>query len=322
MSVEFAEKTTHEKTTHKVRVSASAGVVYALFADAVNWPLYFSPSVHVERLEFDGERERLRTWCFLDGELKSWTSWRRLDPVKRRVEFRQELPAPPLSALGGIVTVRSDGPDSCELELVYDFSVVDGLPADVAWAERAAEGHTRSQLSGLKAIAERWARLDELILTFEESVHVNGPAELVYDFLYRAADWPEMVPHVTRVDLTEDEPGVQRMSMETLTEYGTQAADSVRICFPHAERIIHKQVTTPALIQAHTGEWSVVPDERGVTVIAQHTVVLREEDIATELGEHATLDHARRRVREAIGRNSRVLLAHAKQHAETAVRML
>ena len=74
MSVEFAEKTTHEKTTHKVRVSASAGVVYALFADAVNWPLYFSPSVHVERLEFDGERERLRTWCFLDGELKSWTS--------------------------------------------------------------------------------------------------------------------------------------------------------------------------------------------------------------------------------------------------------
>jgi aromatase len=317
MSVEVAEK-----TTHKVHVSAPAGVVYALFADAVNWPLYFSPSVHVERLEFDGERERLRTWCFMDGQLKSWTSWRHLDPVNRRVEFRQELPASPLSSLGGIVNVRPEGPNSSELELLYDFSVVDDLPADLAWAERAADGHSRSQLAGLKAVAERWERLDELVLTFEESVHVNGPAELVYDFLYRAGDWPDMVPHVTRVDLTEDEPGVQRMSMETLTEYGTHTTDSVRICFPHAERIIHKQTTPPALLRAHTGEWSVVPEERGVTVIAQHTVVLREENIAAELGEQASVEHARRHVREAIGRNSRVLLAHAKQHAETAVRML
>ncbi|MFJ3673966.1 aromatase/cyclase [Streptomyces sp. NPDC090106] len=317
MSVALADK-----TTYKVRVAAPAGVVYALFADAVNWPLYFSPSVHVERLEFDGERERVRTWCFMDGQLKSWTSWRHLDPVNRRVEFRQELPAPPLSSLSGVVHVRPDGPHDSELELLYDFTVVDDRPADMAWAERAAEGYTRSQLTGVKAVAERWARLDELILTFEESVRVNGPAELVYDFLYRAADWPEMVPHVTRVDLTEDEPGVQHMTLETLTEYGTHTTGSVRICFPHAERIIHKQTTTPALVEAHTGEWSVVPEERGVTVIAQHTVVLREEDITAELGEHAGLDQARRHVRESIGRNSRVLLAHAKQHAETAVRML
>ncbi|MEV7347027.1 aromatase/cyclase [Streptomyces sp. NPDC093544] len=317
MSVEFADR-----TTHKVQVSAPAGVVYALIADAVNWPLHFAPSIHVERLEFDGERERLRTWCVMDGRLKSWTSWRYLDPVKRCVEFRQELPAPPLSALGGIMSVRPQGPHSSEIELLYGFSVTGDLPDDVAWVERAVDVHSRLQLAGLKAVAERWTRLDELVLSFEESVHVNGPAELVYDFLYRAGDWPQTVPHVTRADLTEDVPGVQRMTMETLTEYGTHTTNSVRICFPHAERIIYKETATPTLLESHTGEWSVVPDERGVTVTAQHTVVLREESIAAELGEHASLAHARRHVREALGRNCRVLLALAKQHAESAVRML
>ncbi|MER6187629.1 MULTISPECIES: aromatase/cyclase [unclassified Streptomyces] len=317
MSAEIADK-----TRHKVHVSAPAGVVYALIADAVNWPLYFSPSVHVERLELDGERERLRMWSLMDGQLKSWTSWRHLDPVQRRVEFRQELYAPPLNSMGGVLNVRAEGPQDTELELWYDFSVAGDLPDDVAWVERVADGNSRVQLAGLKAVAERWTRLDELVLTFEDSVHIDGPPELVYDFLYRAGDWPELVPHVTRVDLTEDAPGVQRMSMETLTEYGSHTTDSVRICFPHAERIIFKETTTSPLLEAHTGEWSVVPDERGVTVIAQHSVVLHEENVAAELGEHASLAHARRYVREALGGNCRVLLAHAKKHAESAVRML
>jgi aromatase len=297
-------------------------VVYGLIADAVKWPLYFSPSIHVEQLEFDGERERLRMWSLMDGQLKSWTSWRHLDPVERRVEFRQELPASPLTSLGGTLNVRSEGPHCTELELLYDFSVTGDLPDDVAWVERVADGNSRAQLADLKGFAERWTRLDELVLSFEDSVRINGPAELVYDFLYRAGDWPELVPHVTRVDLTEDAPGVQRMTMETLTEDGSHTTESVRICFPHAGRIIYKQTATPTLLEAHTGEWSVIPDETGVTVVAQHSVVLREENIAAVLGEHAGLAHARRHVREALGRNCRALLAQAEKHAESAVRML
>ncbi|MFI8537555.1 aromatase/cyclase [Streptomyces aquilus] len=309
---------------HRVHVSAPAGVVYALTADAVKWPLFFTPSVHVEQLEFDGEQERLRVWCLIDGELKSWTAWRHLDPVRRTVEFRQELPSSPFHSLHGVFTVRSEGPHDTELELRYDFSASGGRPGDTERLVAITEGNARSELANLKAVAERWTRLDELTLTFEDSVHIKGPAELVYDFLYRAADWPELVPHVTRVDLTEDVPGVQHMTMETLTEYGAHSTDSVRICFPHAERIVYKDTATSPLVQAHTGEWSVVPDERGVTVIAQHTVVLSDSaDVVTSvLGEHADLAHARQYVREALGRNCQVLLTHAKTHAESAVRML
>ncbi|MFD3701211.1 aromatase/cyclase [Streptomyces sp. NPDC058646] len=317
MSAEHAAR-----ATYKVRVAAPAGVVYGLLADAVKWPLYFSPNAHVERLEFDGERERLRMWTLMDGRLKSWISWRHLDPLERRVEFRQELPASPLGSMGGTLTVRPRGRDETELEVLYDFSVTGGLPDDVAWAERATDGASRTQLADLKAFAERWTRLDELVLSFEDSVRVTGPPELVYDFLYRAGDWPGQVPHVTRVDLTEDAPGVQRMTMETLTGHGPHTTGGVRISFPHAGRIVYKETTPPPLLEAHTGEWVVVPDETGVTVIAQHNVVLREADVAAVLGEGAGLADARRHVRESLGRSSLELLARAKEHAESAVRML
>ncbi|MGW0761143.1 aromatase/cyclase [Streptomyces sp. NPDC002814] len=317
MSAELADK-----TTHTVRVSAPAGVVYALIADAVKWPLYVSPVIHVEQPEFDGERGWLRMWSLRDGRLESWTSWRHLDPVERRVEFRQELPASPFNSMSGTVQVRSTGPHRTELELRYDVRAAEGTAGHAAWVERAADGGSRAHLAGLKAFAERWTRLDELVLSFEDAVRIHGPAELVYDFLYRAGNWPGLVPHVTRVDLTEDAPGVQHLTMQTQTESGAHTTQSVRICFPHAGRIVYKETATSALLQAHTGEWSVVPDETGVTVIAQHSVVLREEHIAAVLGGHAGVAHARRYVRDRLGRQCLAVLAQAEKHAQSAVRML
>lgn len=311
-----------DRATHHVRVAAPAGVVYAVLADTAKLPLYFSPSVHVERLEFNGEGERLRMWSLMDGQLKSWTSWRHLDPVERRIVFRQELPPPPLGSMAGVLSIRGNGPHDTELQLQYGYTVTDDLPDDAAWVERVAGLISRTQLADLKSFAERWTRLDELVLSFEDSMRIKGPAELVYDFLYRAGDWPELVPHVTRVGLTEDAPGVQRMTMETRSEYGSHTTESVRICFPHAGRIIYKHIATPALLAAHTGEWSVVPDERGVTVTAKQSVVLREENITAVLGQGADLAHARRHVRAALGRNCLALLTLTKQHAESAVPML
>ncbi|MGX1915411.1 aromatase/cyclase [Streptomyces phaeochromogenes] len=311
-----------DRATHHIRVAAPAGVVYAVLADAAKLPLYLSPSVHVERLESDGERERLRMWCLVDGQLKSWISWRHLDPVKRRIEVRQEPPASPLDSMDGVFGVRGEGPNDTELELLYGFSVTDDLPEDVAWVERAADLTARAQLADLKSCAERWTRLDELVLSFEDSVRINGPAELAYDFLYRAGDWPDLVPHVTRVDLAEDAPGVQRMTLQTLTGHGSHTTESVRICFPHAGRIIYKQTAPPALLAAHTGEWLVVPDETGVTVTAKQNVVLREENITAVLGEGAGPARARQHVRQELGQDCLALLALAKQHAESAVRML
>jgi len=310
-------------TTHEVNVAAPAGVVYGLISDAVQWPLFFPPNVHVERLEFDGASERLRMWATANGQVKSWTSRRVLDPEQRRVEFRQELPATPVQSMGGTWIVDSLGAGRSKLTLLHDFTVADDAPDDVAWVERATDTNSRAELANLQQLAERWSQLDDLVLSFEDSVRVNGPAELVYDFLYRVADWPELVPHVSRLDLTEDQPGVQIMAMDTVTSDGsTHTTESVRVCFPHAGRIVYKQTATPLLMSAHTGEWSLVPDETGVTVTSQHSVVLRPENIESVLGADADVHSARRYVRDALGRNSSATLNLAKKHAESAVRVL
>ncbi|WP_317441836.1 aromatase/cyclase [Streptomyces collinus] len=305
------------RTRHEIEVAAPASVVYGIVADAVAWPLYFPPNVHVEQLESDGRRERLRMWATANGRTKSWTSRRELDPGARRIEFRQEHSAAPVKSMGGTWIVEPRGAAGSGLVLLHDFTVHGDSADDVAWVERATDTNSRAELKSLKELAERWARVNDLVLSFEDSVRVDGPAEQVYEFLYRVRDWPDLVPHVSRLDVVEDEPGVQVMSMDTRTADGsTHTTESVRVCFPHAGRIVYKQTVTPALMSAHIGEWQVVPDVSGVTVTSHHGVVLREENIRRVLGEGAGVAEARRYVREALGRNSTATLHLAKEYAE------
>ncbi|MDG4861246.1 aromatase/cyclase [Streptomyces sp. T-3] len=311
------------RTSHAVEVAAPAGVVYGLISDVEQWPLFFPPNVHVERLEFDGTNERLRMWAVANGEIRSWLSHRVQDPQERIIQFRQQNPQTPVETMNGTWIVEELPGGDSRLTLLHDYTVVDEIAANVAWVERAIDSNSHAELGNLRRIAERWTKFDELVLSFEDTVRVNGPAELVYDFLYRVSDWPELVPHVSSLDLTEDAPGVQVMKMDTRTADGsTHTTESVRICFPHAGRIVYKQTATPALMDAHTGEWSLLPDESGVTVSSQHSVVLREEAVEEVLGAGADLTRARRYVREALGRNSTATLQLAKRHAESAIRIL
>ncbi|MFG2986907.1 aromatase/cyclase [Streptomyces sp. NPDC048258] len=312
----------HRKT-YTVDVAAPAGVVYGLIADTTRWPLIMPPSVHVERLDFDGTEDRFQMWVTANGQVKSWFSRRALDPVARRVDFRQETPAAPALAMGGRWSVDALAPGRSRLTLDHDFTVAEDRPDDEAWVARATDTNSRAELDRIKETAENWARLDDLLLTFEDRIRVKAPPELVYAFLYGVDDWPAVLPHVSRVELTEDVPGIQLLSMDTLTVDGSRhTTESVRICFPHAYRIVHKQTTTPRLLAAHTGEWSLFPDETGVTAVSRHSVLLREEAIAEVLGPDADIAQARGHVREALGRHSTATLGRAAHHAESAVRTL
>ncbi|MFB7259093.1 aromatase/cyclase [Streptomyces nojiriensis] len=305
------------RTTHEVTIAAPAGVVYGLIADAARWPLYFPPNVHVEQLGSDGSRERLRMWATANGQVKSWTSRRTLDAGLRRVEFRQETSAAPVEAMGGTWIVEPRGA-SCRLVLLHDFTVAGDNADDAAWVERATDTNSEAELGNLKQLAEGWERLDDLVMSFEDSVRIDGPAGLVYSFLHQVQDWPELVPHVARLDLTEPEPNVQVMAMDTLTADGnSHTTESVRICFPDARRIVYKQTATPLLMSAHTGRWTITEDATGVTATSQHSVVLREENITRVLGPEAGVAECRQYIREALGRNSSATLELAKAYAES-----
>ncbi|WP_328505182.1 SRPBCC family protein [Streptomyces sp. NBC_00391] len=187
-------------------------------------------------------------------------------------------------------TVQERGSGACRLVLLHDFTVGGDRAEDAEWVRRATDTNSRAELGRLKDLAERWERLDQLVPSFEDSIRVQGPPEPVYGFLHRVADWPRLLPRVARLEVAEDTPGVQVMTMDTRTADGAaHTTQSVRVCFPDSGRIVYKQTRAPALMHSHTGQWSVVPDASGVTVTSRHTVLLREEAIGPVLGEGTTV---------------------------------
>lgn len=311
-----AAERVHE-TEHTVTVEAPADVVYGIVADVGRWPVIFPPTVHVEQLERTHDTERIRIWATANDTVKTWTSRRELDPEARRVRFRQEVSAPPVAAMGGEWIVEPDGPGRCVVRLLHDYRAVDDDPEAVEWIARAVDRNSTAELASLAAAAERTADAARLTFTFDDSVAIDGDAADAYAFIDDAGRWADRLPHVARVRLTEDTPGIQVLEMDTLTADGaTHTTSSVRVCIA-GERIVYKQSRTPALMAAHTGEWRFEPDGDDITVVtSRHTVELVPAAVEKVLGAGATIEDARAFVRAALGRNSGTTLLAAKSHAE------
>jgi len=299
---------------HDIAVDAPAERVFGLIADATAWPRVFGPTVHVEQLWTDGGQERLQLWATANSAARTWTSLRTLDPVGRRIEFRQERSPAPIATMGGCWTFEALPDGRTRVVLDHDFAVVGDDPAGLQWITTAVDSNSTAELSSLKAHAE--AGSVELEDSFADTIEIAGAAQDAYDFIYRADLWPQRLPHVTRLDLTEEQAGLQVMEMETKTADGSaHSTTSVRVCFPPT-RIVYKQVVVPALLTVHVGEWSVTPQDGRVAVSSRHTIAINPDTVENVLGAGATVADARQFVRDALSRNSRATLEHARSYAE------
>ncbi|WP_248958981.1 aromatase/cyclase [Sphaerisporangium perillae] len=304
-------------TEHSVTIAAPADAVYRLIADVGAWPLHFGPTIHAERAEGDDTEELIRIWATANGEIRSWTSRRELHRDERRVVFRQQTPQPPAASMGGEWVIRPLTGGRTDVVLKHDFSAIGDDPEKVQWIRGAVDRNSGTELAGLKAAAERFEGLGELTLSFADTVLIDGSAKDAYDFVHRCQDWPERLPHVSRISLTEDVPGLQSMEMDTVSPDGSaHTTSSFRVCSP-CTRIVYKQVVLPKIMMAHTGRWSFEETDRGVLVTSSHTVVIRPESVPELLGPEATLAEARGRVREALSANSSTTLRCAKSFVES-----
>lgn len=304
------------RSEHSVTVDAPARSVYDLIADVTRWPVIFPPSVHVEYAERSPAAEKIRIWACANDTVKGWTSRRELDPDRLRVRFRQEVSQPPVAAMGGEWIVEPLGDNKSRVLLAHDFQALGDEAGNVAWIERAVEDNSTAELAALKAAAAHRAGREELLLTFEDEVRVDGAATDVYDFVNEADRWPARLPHVATAELTEDTAGVQVLRMETRTQDGsTHTTRSVRICFP-PHRIVYKQLRTPALLSVHTGQWRFDQQGDQTVITSAHIVMLIPEAVPTVLGPAADLAEAKAFVRAALGRNSMATMLAAKDYAE------
>ncbi len=303
---------------HDITVDAPAAIVYKVIADVANWPQVFPPTIYAERIEGTPAEERIRIWATANGEPKHWTSRRTLDRDRLRIAFRQEVSAPPVAAMGGEWLVEAVGQQQCRVRLRHDYKAVDDAPAKLAWIAQAVDRNSRAELAALKQSAERAAGpTGDTLLSFEDELHIEGRADDVYSFLNEAGQWSRRLPHVSRVLLSEDTPGLQVLEMDTKTRDGAvHTTKSVRVCFPHT-KIVYKQTVLPALMTMHTGQWCLAENGDGVVATSRHTVAINVANVALVLGQEASLADAMSFVRNALSTNSLTTLRHAKEYAES-----
>ncbi|BCL32533.1 SRPBCC family protein [Streptomyces aurantiacus] len=294
-------------------VDAPAEVVLGLIADPD--PLhYLSPTIVYAERDTTGPafpaRDSVTVWTVTEDEqVWSRTQHRTLDSDGLRVAFEDTVEST-LAGVHGAWVLRAVSADKTEIELTQDTSALTS-PEAVA----RAEGARSDLLSTVAYAAGNRQELSDLVVDFRDPLFAAGSPEDAYKILYEADRWPERLAHVSRIDMTEDVPGIQFFDMDTTTSDGApHTTRSVRICFPHS-KIVYKQIGLPALLDAHTGHWLFTPTREGIVVESRHVAVIKPSALPV-LGEGTTVEDARRYLRRVLSTNSMTNLRLAKEFAE------
>ena len=313
---------------HTAVLDAPAERAYQLIADVTRWPVLFPPCLAARVLENDSDSERIRLWALVGTEVRSWTSLRKFDTERLRVDFRQETPSPPVTWMSGHWQFEpSAGGGPTRLVLGHEWAT-EGTAEESERVAAALEHNSHREIDAVKSWAEQGGRPGDLIFSFTDRIAVRGGVGEVYDFLHRADLWPARVPHVVGLDLETSDPTaagagaqVQRLQMRTRAEDGaTHRTCSVRLCFP-SERIVYKQTTVPRGLLAHSGEWVITALRDGTHVTARHSVALDPAVVREDFGTDDDAPvRARVHVRRVLGGNSVRTLEQARLFVEGGTR--
>jgi C7-C12 aromatase (ARO/CYC) len=311
------------EVVRSVEVPAPAKTAFDLIADADGWTQVYGPAVHAEYLEGSGlpdgsghpaGTDRVRHWALTGrASIRTWTIRRELDPGAGTIDFVHEEPPAPLTGVRGRWTFSAVDETTTLVELSHTLTATDD--ADLVAASAKVAANAAGLLAALASIAARHEELDQLTVTFEDPMFIGGRLGDAYHFLYAADRWPARVAHVTRIDMTEDEPNVQFFDMDTLSPDGSaHTTRSVRVCFPD-HKIVYKQTELAALLEAHSGRWTLTETPEGVIAVARHRATIKSSALPL-LGPGTTVADARRFVRRVLGANSMNTLRFAKAYAE------
>jgi len=143
-------------TDNCVTISAPREFVFELTNQLELWTEMFTEYASVEILSRD-EREfvfRLTTHPGLDGQVRSWTSWRRLFPSEGRIEAARIEPAFPFTSMRLCWDYEVQGAGTV-LRWVQDFVVAPQAPFSELEAESYLNHHSRVQMQAVKCFVER-----------------------------------------------------------------------------------------------------------------------------------------------------------------------
>ncbi|KUN78847.1 aromatase [Streptomyces bungoensis] len=305
---------TQRRVDHGITVDADVETVFDTVADIASWPQFHRSAVHAEVVHSNEKGELVRHWALAgDAAVRTWQTVRRTDRPGRRITFAHMEPEAPATDLRGEWVITELAPNRTRAELVHHVGAPAG--ADLGPLLDGIDQDSQDCLATLRDTAERRADLDELVVSFTDPLFIAGSVDDAYEYLYRADLWPERIPHVVGLAMTEDVPNVQFFDMDTKGPDGsTHTVRSVRICLP-PKLIVYKQISLPTMLDAHTGHWRFTEVPEGVIAEARHTSTIKSSALS-QLGGATTVGEARRYLRRLLSGNSMSNLRLAKTYAE------
>lgn len=208
-----------QSAVHVLRSAASPSVLYNLVADVSRWPAILDPVIHVEHSGRSSRAERFELWVLVGDQVCSWRTRRSLDATQGRIAFEQERTHRPVTAMAGLWDFQPLDSGGSQVELSHWFTV-DGGDAEREQVVAAVDHNSTRDLAALCRLATLGPSVSELVFSFSDQVLLPVSAAEAYEFVERSDRWPQALPHVSRVELTEPQPGVQDMEMESVTADG------------------------------------------------------------------------------------------------------
>lgn len=295
--------------THTHTMAASADEIYRLIADVTIWPVIFEPTVHVQHQYRTEHNERFQMWGLAGNNMRTWVTHRDFSPDVYQVTFRQERTLPPVTAMSGMWSLHPIDSGQTDLTLEHRFSVADNDDMDTV--SSLIDRDSIKALAVLARFTQLGHPINELIDTFCDTLVVNCSVDQTYDVICRAEVWPEQLPHVARVELSEPEPGVQQMELDTVTADGeSHSARLVRLCSANST-IAEKQLGPGNMTLGHSSLWTFTRLAHGTEVSVTHTVAIDPEAAHRVMGNENTLARARSYVRDTLSSHVRATLTHA-----------
>lgn len=282
---------------HLSTINAPADTVRRIISDAEYWPIFFAPTVACEQNREDEEHEELRLWA-RNGELDmivSWRSERHFSPDRRNITFQQVEPAPPLTEMAGMWTIKETDERTTELTLSHTLGAAD--EDALRTAQAITDYNSAVELTNIKTLAEEYGdTLREHIVRTQDEVWIDAGVHEVFVPLWEVSMWPDFLDHVDAVTLLSQGTDQQRFSMKLKGSIEhAHSVESVRVARPD-QWVAFKQIQTPAGVYGHAGTWTFEEADGGTRVTVSHLALLERtenmslSDLVTRLS--ANLSHS------------------------------
>lgn len=110
-------------------------------------------------------------------------------------------------------------------------------------------------------------------MRFRHEVRIKAPVHAVYNELQDMLKWPELIPHVSKIEPIEYDEKKQHVYMSVLNEKGTEVMETIRH-FEEDNYVNFHQISMPKPLTKHNGIWKL--EEHG-----DETIVRSIHDIET-----------------------------------------